>query len=309
MLAQLAVSGLVIGSLYALMALGMTVLYRATTVVNFGHGEFFMLGAFAVYVTKHVLGWPYAAAIAFSFVLLFLIGMLIERGLMRPLQNAPHLSLAMMTVALSFLFKGVTRFFYGRDVSPLPPLIDGEPIDIGLWDFGRPDSGPSDSGVSILGSAVLFPQDVLVVAASLAAVLILFVFFQHTRLGKVIQAASQTPRGAALVGVNVPALHSMMWGVAAAMGALAGLLIAPSTLVYPDMGEHMLIRAFAAMTLGGFGSLIGAVIGGFALGVIENLMGGYVSSSLVDVAAYLVIIVVLLLRPSGLFGEWRPGGV
>jgi branched-chain amino acid transport system permease protein len=289
MLAQLVVSGLAVGSVYALMALGMTVLYRATTVVNFGHGEFFMLGAFAVYVTKHLLGWPYAAAIIFSFVLLFLIGVLIERGLMRPLQNAPHLSLAMMTVALSFLLKGVTRFFYGRDVSPLPPLIEGEPIDF--------------------GPAVLFPQDVLVVSTSLAAVVVFFVFFQRTRLGKVIQAASQTPRGAALVGINVPAFHSAMWGVAAALGALAGLLIAPSTLVYPDMGAYMLIRAFAAMTLGGFGSLGGAVAGGLALGVIENLMGGYISSSLVDIAAYLVIIFVLLLRPSGLFGEWSPGRV
>lgn len=285
MLAQLIVSGLAVGSVYALVALGMTILFRATTIVNFGHGEFFMLGAFAVYITKQLLGWPYPAAIAFAFALLFAVGMAVERGLMRPLGHAPHLSFAMMTVAMSFLFKGVTRFFYGRDVSPLPPLVDGDPVEF--------------------GSVVLFPQDLLVMAASLATVSAFFLFFQRTQVGKVIQAASQTPRGAALVGINLPAFHSAMWGIAALMGALAGLLIAPSTLVYPDMGGHMLVRAFAAMTLGGFGSLGGAVAGGIALGVIENLMGGYLSSSLVEIAAYLVIIVVLLLRPQGLLGEWR----
>jgi branched-chain amino acid transport system permease protein len=284
MLGQLIVSGLAVGSVYALVALGMTILFRATTVVNFCHGEFFMLGAVAVYVLRQLLGWPYPLAIAVAFALMFLVGMMAER-LMRPLHKAPHLSIAMMTVALSFFFKGVARLFYGREVGPLPPLIDGEPIE--LW------------------SVVLLPQDILVMLASLAVVSIFFVFFHKTQFGKIIQAASQTPRGAALVGLNVPAFHSVMWGVAALMGALAGLLIAPSTLVYPDMGAHMLVRAFAAMTLGGFGSLGGAVVGGLVLGVIENLMGGYLSSSLVDIAAYLVIVVVLLSRPQGLLGEWK----
>ncbi len=289
MLAQLIVSGLSTGCVYALVALGMTVLFRATTIVNFGHGEFFMLGAFAVYVTHESLAWPYAASILFAFVLLFLLGMAIERGLMRPLQTAPHLSLTMMTVALSFLLKGVSRFFYGRDVTQLPPLIGGAPV--------------------VFGPVVLFPQDILIVAVSLATVLIFFVFFQKTQTGKIIQAASQTPRGAALVGINVPAFQSLMWGMAALMGALAGILIAPTTLVYPDMGGLMLIRAFAAMTLGGFGSLPGAVLGGLTLGVLENLMGAYVSSALVEITAYLVIIIVLLIRPQGLLGEWRASRV
>lgn len=285
MLAQLIVSGLTTGCVYALVALGMTILFRATTIVNFGHGEFFMLGAFAVYVTRQSFAWPYAASILIAFVLLFLLGMAVERSLMRPLQNTPHLSLAMMTVALSFLFKGVARFFYGRDVTQLPPLIGGAPV--------------------AFGPVVLFPQDILIAGVSLAAVFGFFLFFHKTRTGKIIQAASQSPRGAALVGINVPAFQSLMWGVAALIGALAGILIAPTTLVYPDMGGHMLIRAFAAMTLGGFGSLPGAVLGGLMLGVLENLMGAYISSALVEIAAYLVIIAVLLIRPQGLLGEWR----
>lgn len=289
MLGQLIVSGLAVGCVYALVALGMTVLYRATTVVNFGHGEFFMLGAFLVYAARESLAWPYIAAIPAACAALFLVGLAIERGLMRPLQHAPHISLAMMTVAFSFLLRGVARFFHGRDIAQLPPLLQGAPVS--------------------LGGVVLLPQDILVIGVSIAVVVGFFLFFQGTRTGKIIQAASLNPKGAALVGINLPFFHALMWGTAAVIGALAGILIAPMTLVYPDMGGHVLIRAFAAMTLGGFGSLPGAVIGGLTLGLCENLMGGYISSALVEIAAYLIIIVVLLVRPRGLFGAWKPSRV
>ena len=287
MFAQLIVSGIVNGSVYAVVALGMTVLYRSTTIVNFCHGEFFMLGAFAVLISQQIFGWNYAGSIVFALVLLFMVGCTIEKTLMRPLQQAPHISMAMMTVALSYLLKGISRFFYGREVKSLPPLISGTPIE--------------------LGDIILMPQDVMIACFSLLIVLGFFYFFQKTETGKVIQAASATPRGAFLVGINVPLLRNLMWGVGAVMGAIAGILIAPSTLVYPDMGGHMLIRAFAAMTLGGFGSFPGAVIGAITLGVLENLIGGYISSSLVEITSYLVIIVVLIVRPQGLLGEWRPG--
>jgi branched-chain amino acid transport system permease protein len=289
MLAQLIASGLAAGCVYALVALGMTVLYRATTVVNFGHGEFFMAGAFAAYVARESLGLPWLAAIPAVCLLLFLVGMAVERGFMRPLAHAPHIALAMMTVALSFLFKGLSRFFYGRDIVQLPPLIQGPPV--------------------ALGGVVLFPQDLLVIGVSIVVVVGFFLFFQRTQTGKIIQAASQNPKGAALVGIDLPLFHGLMWGTAAAVGALAGILIAPMTLVYPDMGGHVLIRAFAAMTLGGFGSLPGAVAGGLTLGVFENLVGAYLHSALVEIAAYLIIIGVLIVRPTGLFGAWKPSHV
>lgn len=290
MLPQLLVSGIAVGSVYTLVALGMTILYRSTTIVNFGHGEFFMLGAFGVLVPLQLFGWPYPVAIATSLVLLMVVGSLTERILIRPLKNAPFVTLAMMTVAMSFLFKGVARFFYGREVISLPPLLEGEPIELG--DF-----------------ATLFPQDILVVGSTLVIVLLLAFFFSKTQIGKIIQAASQTPRGASLVGINVPLLRNAMWAAGAFMGAAAGILIAPSTLVYPDMGGTMLIRAFAAMCLGGFGSLPGAIAGGLSLGILENLIGGYVSSALVEITAYLVIVIVLVIRPQGIFGEWRQGRV
>ncbi|MCD6674182.1 MAG: branched-chain amino acid ABC transporter permease [Burkholderiaceae bacterium] len=287
MFMQLIASGIAVGSVYALVALGMTVLFRSTTVVNFAHGEFFMLGAFSVLVALQLFGWSYGAALLFAVAALFMVGIAIERGLMRPLQQAPHVSLAMMTVALSFLLRGVARFFYGREVIALPPILEGEPL--------------------MLGDVVLLPQDLLIIGFSFLVVLGFYWFFQKTRTGKVVQVASQTPRGALLVGIDVPRLRNVMWGVGAAMGAIAGILIAPSTLVYPDMGGHMLIRGFAAMTLGGFGSLSGAIVGGLALGVLENVIGGYVSSAMVEITAYLVILLVLIARPQGLLGEWRQG--
>jgi len=126
------------------------------------------------------------------------------------------------------------------------------------------------------------------------------VFFYFTRVGKIAQAASQNLRGAALVGINVPRFFSSMWGVAAVMGAVGGILVAPVTLLYPDMGAYTLIRAFAAMTLGGFGLLSGAIVGGLLMGVIEQFAGAYISTALIDIAAYLVIIIVLIFKPSGL---------
>lgn len=285
MLLQLIVSGIAVGSVYTLVALGMTILYRSTTVVNFCHGEFFMLGAFGVIVAQQLFGWGYGESIAFALLLLLAVGMVTERALIRPLRNAPFVTLAMMTVALSYLLKGVSRFFYGREVVPLPPLLEGDPIEI--------------------GSAVLFAQDALIVGFTVVVVAGFFIFFQRTQIGKVIQAASSAPRGASLVGINVPLLRNAMWGVGALMGAAAGILIAPNTLVYPDMGGHMLIRAFAAMCLGGFGSFPGAVLGGLTLGVLENLVGGYISSSLVEITSYLVIVAVLVLRPQGILGEGK----
>ncbi len=283
MLLQLLLSGMSQGSIYALVALGMTVLFRATTVVNFGHGELFMFGAFTVYVLLIVLRIPYPLAALAAAALMFVLGMGIERLLMRPLARGPHISLAMMTVALSYLLRGVVRMFWGREVLSLPPIFSYPPVEF--------------------GGLVVTTQDLLISAMTLVLVVIFFLIMQRSRVGRVAQAASQSPRGAALVGINVPRFQMIMWGVATLIAAIAGLLVAPVTLLYPDMGAQELTRAFAAMTLGGFGSLGGAVAGGLLMGVIEQLAGGYVSTSLIDVSAYIVIIVVLLCRPSGLFGH------
>ena len=283
MFSQLVVSGIAQGALYALIALAMTVIYRATTVVNFGHGDFVMAGAFVVYLFVVLLGLNFVMSAAIALAIMFLFGMGVHAGLVRPLASGPHLSVAMMAVAIGYALRGLARLIWGREVLPFPKVLP--------------------EGAIRLDSVIISYSDVLVTSAVLITTCLLALVFYLTPVGKTAQAIFQSERGAALIGIDVAAFQRGMWGVAAAMAALAGILIAPVTLLYPDLAASTLIRAFAAMTLGGFGSFPGAVIGGFLLGVGELLVGAYISSSLIDITAYLIIIGVLLMKPSGLFGR------
>jgi branched-chain amino acid transport system permease protein len=283
MFAQLVVSGIAQGALYALVALAMTVVYRATTVVNFGHGDLVMAGAFAVYVFVVFLGLPYLPAALLGLALLFALGWLIQRGLIEPMLAGPHLALAMMAIAVGYALRGTARVFWGREVLPFPPVFPNE--------------------VYVIGNVIVSSSDLIVTGVVFGLMLLLLLAFYATPLGKLAQAVFQSNRGAALVGINVKGFYAISWGVGAALGALGGILIAPTTLLYPDMSAWVLIRGFAAMTLGGFGSLPGAVIGGLLLGVMELLIGAYISTKLIEITAYLIIIIVLLARPAGLFGH------
>lgn len=283
MLGQLIVSGVSQGAIYALVALGMTVLYRTTSVLNFGYGETFMLGAFAFYVFLKILGLPFAIAALATMVVMILVGIALERFIFRPIMMRAHLLIAMMTIAISFLFRGATRMIWGHEVLPMPPVFSFPPI--------------------IIGNMVITSQSLVIMVAAAILVIAFFAFFNYTSVGKLMQAASHSPRGAALVGINVPFFSSCMWALSAAIAAIAGILVAPVTLLYPDMGAATLLKAFAAMTLGGFGHLGGAVLGGVLLGVVEQLCGGYISTSFMDIFPYLVILVVLLIYPSGLLGR------
>lgn len=283
MFSQLLVSGIAQGALYALIALAMTVIYRSTTVVNFGHGDFVMAGAFAVYILVVLLGANFIVSAAVALALLFLFGMAVHTGLIRPLASGPHLSLAMMAVAVGYALRGLARLIWGREVLPFPKVLP--------------------EGAFRFSTVIVSYSDIMVTATVLVTMCVLASIFYLTPVGKTAQAIFQSERGAALIGIDVAAFQRTMWGVGAAMAALAGVLIAPVTLLYPDLAASTLIRAFAAMTLGGFGSFAGAVIGGFLLGVSELMVGAYISSSLIDITAYLIIIGVLLIKPSGLFGR------
>jgi branched-chain amino acid transport system permease protein len=283
LLYQLIISGVAQGAIYALVALSLTVVYRGTTIVNFGHGDLVMAGAFVAYVFVVLYGVPFIAAALLALVLLFGLGIAIERGLIEPIKTGPHISFAMMSIAVGYVLRGIARAEWGREVLPMPRVFDIPPIFIG--------------NVVLTGDAIAF---IVVVAAFLA---VFFAVLYWSTTGQIVQAVYQSERGASLIGINVRSFHAAIWGVGASMGAVAGLLLAPVTLLYPDLGANFLIRGFAAMTLGGFGSLWGAVVGGLLLGVAEQLLGGYVSTKLIDIAAYLVIIAVLVLRPTGLFGR------
>lgn len=280
---QLTVSGLSQGAIYALIALSLTVVFRATTVVNFGHGDFVLGGAFGVYVLVVMLGLPFLPSAIAAIVLMFACGILISRGFIDPIKAGPHIGFAMMSISLGYIFRGTTRSIWGREVLPMPRVFDIPPIFVG--------------DLVITGDAIVIGGTVAVLLAAF------FIVFYNTSIGKVIQAVYQSERGATLIGINVRRFHDMMWGAGLAMGAVAGILIAPISLLHPDLGASFLIRGFAAMTLGGFGSLGGAVAGGLILGVTEQYAGAYLNTALIDITSYLVIIIVLVVRPSGLFGK------
>lgn len=283
MLPQLLVGGVSQGAVYALVALSMTVLYRATAAVNFGQGDLVMLGAFGAYAGTALLHLPFAAAAAAVLALSFGLGLGIERVLMRPLRRASHLSWAMLTIGLGYALRGAVRFVWGRDVLPMPEVFAFDPI---VW-----------------GDVVFTADNLAVLGTVLAVGTVFFAAFYGTQAGRLARAMFQSERGAALIGVDVSRVHGTMWGLGVLMGGAAGILVAPITALDPDLGGAVLMKAFAAMTLGGFGSLPGCIVGALLLGVAEQVLGAYVSTALIDITAYLVIVAVLVVRPAGLFGS------
>jgi branched-chain amino acid transport system permease protein len=280
---QLALSGLAQGAIYALVALSLCVVYRATTVVNFGHGDLVMAGAFVVYLLVVLAGLPFLASALLAVVLLLILGVLIEIGLIERIKAGPHIGFALMCIAFGYLLRGIARGVWGREVLPMPRVFDFPPV--------------------LLDELVVTADALIIFLAVGVLLMAFFALFYRSSAGRVMQAVCQSERGAALVGINVRAFHGVMWGVGAALGAVGGVLVAPITLLHPGLGAVFLIKGFAAMTLGGFGSLGGAVVGGLLLGLAEQWVGGYVSTKLIDITAYLVIILVLALRPNGLFGR------
>lgn len=283
MLMQLTLGGFAQGAIYALIALSLTVVYRSTTVVNFGHGDFVMAGAFLSYVLVVLAGLAFLPAAALAMIAMFVLGVLFSKGLIRPIRGGPHIGLALMCISAGYVLRGIARMVWGREVLPMPPVFDIEPIFLG--------------DLVITGDAVFITGTVVVL------LVLFFGLLALTDLGKMVQAVYQSPRGARLIGLNVERFNDFSWGIGAALGALGGILVAPVSLLHPDLGASFLIKGFAAMTLGGFGSLGGAVLGGVLLGLAEQYAGAYLDSALIEITAYAVIVLVLFIRPQGLFGR------
>jgi branched-chain amino acid transport system permease protein len=283
-LAYLLVSGITTGSLYALVAMGLVVVYKATGVVNFAHGELFMLGGFFAYTLHVLMKIPYVPALVLAVGGSLLLGVLTERVAYRPLMRAPTVSLVLAAVGFSFVLKGAAREIWGGqgDYIPFPPLVRADPIAI--------------------GDVLIVPQQLVVLGAAIVCMTAFTLFFSRTRWGKVLQATAENAKAASLVGIRIQRVYAFTWGVGAAVAGAAAALMAPLTLIYPDLGAVLLVKAFASAVLGGFGSLPGAVLGGVSVGIIENLAGGYLHTSLQDVSAFIVIMLVLVVRPTGLLG-------
>jgi branched-chain amino acid transport system permease protein len=274
-------SGIATGGIYASVALALVMIYQATHHVNFAQGE---MATFSTYIALTLInaGVPYWLAFIATFVVSFVIGVLIERILMRPMTNAPVLSSVGVFVGLLLIVNSLSGWFFDYTIKQFPSPFPNQPM------LGGFVSGHE------LGSTVV----------TLIVLLAVYLFFRHTKLGLAMRAAAFNPVSSRLVGVRVGWMLALGWGLAAGIGAVAGCMVAPIVFLDPNMMAGILLYAFAGALLGGIDSPLGAVLGGFAVGVIENLGGAYVVGTELKLTLALIIIVaVLIVRPSGLLGR------
>ena len=284
-LLQQVVSGLATGGIYASLALALVMIYQATDVVNFAQGEMAMFSTYLAWSLINA-GVPYWGAFAATLVLAFIGGLLIERLVIRPVENAPVLAIVIVCIGLLTILNSVAGWIYSYIQKPFPSPFPDKPINIGQIVFGAHDLGA--------------------IGITLLVLVFLYVFFRYTTLGLAMRGAAQNPVSSRLCGVRVGWMLALGWGLAALVGAVAGMMVAPIVFLDPNMMGGILIYAFASATLGGFTSPGGAVVGGLLVGVIENLVGTYVrfiGTELKLTVALAMIIVVLLVKPSGLFGR------
>ena len=273
-------SGLAAGSIYASVALALVMIYRSTDLVNFAQGEMAMFSTYIAWTLVNA-GLPFWGAFAITLVVSFLGGMLIERVVIRPVENAPVLATVIVTIALLLIFNSVAGWIYTYTLQDFPSPFPDRPV------FG----------------ALITTRDLGVIAVTLIMLLLLFLFFRFTSTGLAMRAAAQNPASAKLCGIRVGHMLAIGWGLAAAIGATAGIMVAPVLFLDPNMMGGVLLYAFTGALLGGITSPVGAVIGGLVVGVTENLVGTYlIASQLKLTVALALIVLVLVFRPNGLFG-------
>jgi branched-chain amino acid transport system permease protein len=282
---QQVVSGLATGGIYASLALALVMIYQATDVVNFAQGEMAM---FSTYLAWSLLqaGLPYWVTFFATVAIAFVGGIVIERVVIRPVEGKPILTIVIVTLGLLVIFNSVAGWIYSYIQKPFPSPFPSKPIQLGNIFFGAHDVGE--------------------ISVTLIVLLLLFLFFRYTTLGLAMRAAAQNPVSSRLCGIRVSWMLALGWGLAAAFGAIAGMMVAPIVFLDPNMMGGIQLYAFAAATVGGFTSPLGAVVGGLLVGVTENLVGTYVSfigTELKLTVALAMIILVLLVRPTGLFGR------
>jgi len=283
-LLQFLFSGLTVGAVYGLVALGFTLIFNASGVINFAQGEFVMLGGM-VTVFGVAVGLPLAVAGLIAVAVAVAAGLLLDRMAIRPARGAGPIELIIITIGAALVIRGLVQVGLGKEFHTLPGFSGDRPLQIG-------------------GAAVL-PQTLWILGGTAAILGALWWFMNRTLAGKALRATAANRLAADLVGIDTRFVTTMAFGVSAAVGALAGLLVTPVTLAHYDAGTMLALKAFVAAVLGGMGNPAGAVLGGLLLGLIEALSAGYVSSSYKDAAAIVVLILILFLRPGGLLGSNR----
>ncbi len=271
-----------LGAVYSLVALGLTLIYGILHIPNFAHGHKYMWAAFTslfLVVNFHTNYW---VSLVIAMVVMGIVGAGVERLVYRPLRNAPHINSFIAAIGLLLALESLSLIFWGADFRRFPTLYD-KPIHL-------------------LGIAITL-QRLLVIIAAAVFIILLQLFIKRTWLGATIEAVAQDPEGAQLVGISIDRVSSLTFGIGTALAAGAATLIAPVFLVYPTMGSMPNLKAFVVIIIGGMGSIPGAVIGGFMLGLIEALGGGYISTDYKDLFAFGTLVTFLTLRPTGLVGK------
>jgi len=280
----LALSGIAIGCVYALVALGFVLIYKATETVNFAQGDLMMLGGFFAYTATAIMGWPYWAAIVFALIVMAAFGMLAERVVLRPVLGQAQFTVVMVTIGVGYVMRGVVSMMPGWGTDTFKIVT------------------PFAEKVVNIGGAAISLEQLMIILMTAALCVVLFGFFRFTRIGIAMQAASQNQLAAYYMGIPVARINTLIWGLSAAVATFAGILLAPITFVHANMG-FIGLKAFPAAVVGGFGSIPGAIAGGIIIGLVESFAGFYLPEGFKDIAAYIVVLFVLMVKPSGLFGE------
>jgi branched-chain amino acid transport system permease protein len=281
-LSQQIISGIATGSLYALTAVAVVLVFRNTRTINVAQGDFAMIGAFIGLLLINRLHVGYATALALAAIACTALAVLVERLVMRPLAKADWLTLFTATLGVFYIFHGVAGWLWGRDTKAFPITFDPTPIHV-------------------LGT-VITEGHLVNMAWAVAIGIVLYLFFKHTKYGIAMRAVTDDPETAQLMGIPVQAIVTLTWGLAGFLAAFAGVLSAPILYVSPQMMDQVLIKGYVAAVFGGLYSIPGAIVGALMIGVAENLAGGYLGAEFKTATAFAMIVVLLAVRPQGLFG-------
>ena len=278
-------TGITIGSIYAMVAIGFNIIYNATDVLNFAQGEFVMIGGMAMIMFHNTLGINMALSFFLSVGLVILVGILFERLAINPLKNPSLVTMILITIAVSIILKGLSMVSWGKDSHPLEPFTHAEPIRV--------------------GGAVIVPQILWVIGVTAVVVLLLTYLFKFTMAGKALRACAINRNAASCMGINVKMMITLSFAMSAAIGAIAGTIITPITLMEYDRGAMLGIKGFSVAIVGGVGNSFGAVVAGLGIGIIESFAAGFISSGYKDAFAFLIMLLVLFVRPAGLIGKYE----
>jgi branched-chain amino acid transport system permease protein len=280
-LVQYVLSGLSNGAIYALIGFGFAIIHNATGILNFAQGEFVMLGGILTLFFLTILNLPLLPSIILAIIVSTIAGIIFERLAIRPLKNANPLSMVIITIGASILIRGIVMLLWGKDTHAMPAFSGNDPLDI--------------------AGATILPQHLWIFAITILIIIANKIFFNYTIVGKAMRACAYNAQAASLVGIDVKTMVLLSFVFSSAIGSMAGIIIAPLTMTSYDVGVMLGLKGFCAVIIGGMSSGLGTVLGGLLLGLLESLGAGYISASYKDAIAFIILLLILFVRPEGLF--------